>query len=71
MVQKVMMISKEMYIDLKKNYSYKELIKERERLFSEIHDFEIMEINESCSMEEFCHPAPNVRYQMNMEYLSE
>lgn len=62
-----MMISPESYIDELKNKTYKELIKEKNKLLKEISDFE----NNKIADEEYnIDPSPDVIYQCNLLYLS-
>ena len=62
-----MMISPEAYIDGLKNKTYKELIKEKNKLLKEISDFE----NNKIADEEYnINPSPDVIYQCNLLYLS-
>lgn len=62
-----MMISPETYIDELKNKTYKELIKEKDKLLKEISDFE----NNKIVDEEYnINPSPDVIYQCNLLYLS-
>ena len=62
-----MMISPEAYIDELKNITYKELIKEKDKLLKEISDFE----NNKIVDEEYnINPSPDVIYQCNLLYLS-
>ena len=62
-----MMISPEAYIDELKNETYKELIKEKNKLLKEISDFE----NNKIADEEYnINPSPDVIYQCNLLYLS-
>ncbi len=62
-----MMISPEAYIDELKNKTYKELIKEKNKLLKEISDFE----NNKIADEEYnINPSPDVIYQCNLLYLS-
>ena len=62
-----MMISPESYIDELKNKTYKELIKEKNKLLKEISDFE----NNKIADEEYnINPSPDVIYQCNLLYLS-
>lgn len=62
-----MMISPEAYIDELKNITYKELIKEKDKLLKEISDFE----NNKIADEEYnINPSPDVIYQCNLLYLS-
>ena len=62
-----MMISPETYIDELKNKTYKELIKEKNKLLKEISDFE----NNKIADEEYnINPSPDVIYQCNLLYLS-
>lgn len=62
-----MMISPESYIDELKSKTYKELIKEKNKLLKEISDFE----NNKIADEEYnINPSPDVIYQCNLLYLS-
>lgn len=62
-----MMISPESYIDELKDKTYKELIKEKNKLLKEISDFE----NNKIADEEYnIDPSPDVIYQCNLLYLS-
>lgn len=62
-----MMISPETYIDELKNKTYKELLKEKDKLLKEISDFE----NNKIVDEEYnINPSPDVIYQCNLLYLS-
>ena len=62
-----MMISPESYIDELKNKTYKELLKEKDKLLKEISDFE----NNKIVDEEYnINPSPDVIYQCNLLYLS-
>ena len=62
-----MMISPETYIDELKNKTYKELLKEKDKLLKEISDFE----NNKIADEEYnINPSPDVIYQCNLLYLS-
>ncbi len=62
-----MMMSPEVYIDEQKNKSYDELLKEKERLVKDIEQYE----NNPDFEEIIIDPSPDVRYQCNLEYLSE
>ena len=62
-----MMISPDSYIDELKDKTYKELIKEKNKLLKEISDFE----NNKIADEEYnINPSPDVIYQCNLLYLS-
>lgn len=61
-----MMISPESFIENLKDKSYSELLEERENLFKKIYSFE-NETNKS--KEIFISPSPEVRYQVNLQYL--
>ncbi len=67
-----MMISPECYVELNKDKTLPELIEEREDLCSEIKQLEQVVFAESRTGKEWqiC-PGPDVRYQMNLEYLAE
>lgn len=67
-----MMISPEAYAMLRRNYSLKDLIKERKSLQREIASLEKIVFDESRFGEEWMEkPGPDVRYQMTLEYLAE
>lgn len=67
-----MMISPGMYISEHENDSFSQLIKERDSLLREIRRLEKIVFCEDRTAEEWCFkPGPDVRYQMNLEYLSE
>ena len=59
------MISPEVYIEEQKNKSYEELLAERDRLISDIKQFEGGEKNEQVT-----EPSPDVVYQCNLKYLA-
>ena len=59
------MISPEVYIEEQKNKSYEELLVERDRLISDIKQFEGDEKNE-----QVIEPSPDVVYQCNLKYLA-
>ena len=62
------MISPETFIEFEcKGKSYKELLKIRDEFLEEIYAFE----NGNTSPERMICPSPEVRYQMNLEYLGE
>ena len=67
-----MMISPTTYGEYLKDADYLELIKKREELLASIREFEAKEIAGDRSGEEWSiHPQPDVRYQMDLEYLGE
>lgn len=61
-----MMISPETFIDNLKDKSYSELLEEREKLLNDIYSFE-KKPNKSNGI--FISPSPEVRYQVNLQYL--
>ena len=61
-----MMISSKMYIENLKGKNYKDLLIEKNKLVEYITNFEEGKID----YKEICHPLPNARYQMYLEYLS-
>lgn len=61
-----MMISPELYVEEMKDKDYKELIEEKDDLVDEIRAFEHGELPAHFY---FMDPSPEVRYQMNLEYL--
>lgn len=63
-----MMISPENYIDMIKNNSYYNLLKERDCLIREIRRFE--KDKDKSSKELMMEPSPEVQYQMNLQYLA-
>ena len=63
-----MMISPETYINTQKRKTYKELLKERNKLINDIKNFESGNIENSNLIIE---PAPEVIYQCNLMYLGE
>lgn len=66
-----MMIGPEFYKEGLKRKSYLELMKERERLLSFMHEFEANEIaGDRSSPDWHAHPLPSVMYQVYFDYLS-
>ena len=66
-----MMISPEYYISEHTNDTFEQLIEERDQSVNEIHRLEKMLFSdESTSEELLCHPSPDVRYQMKLQYLA-
>lgn len=67
-----MMISPVAYLEQLKDASYLELIRERDQLIEYIWEYEKAEMAGDRSAPEwrYC-PAPDVQYQMHLEYLSE
>ncbi len=66
-----MMISPETYIDNLTDYSYEDLMKERDELIRSIHDFEEREkAGDWTEAEQMITPSPEVRYQLNLDYLA-
>ena len=62
-----MMISPESFIEFEcKGKSYKELLKIRDELLASVCDFENGRFS---SEEKMIMPSPEVKYQMNLEYL--
>lgn len=61
-----MMISPEMFVDLHKDKKYKDLLPIRDKLIEDIRAFEANAYDPK--MNSIC-PSPDVRYQMNLEYL--
>lgn len=62
-----MMISPESFIEFEcKGKSYKELLKIRDEILASVYDFENGRIS---SEEKMIMPSPEVKYQMNLEYL--
>ena len=67
-----MMISPETFISEHENDSFSQLIQERGELIQEILKLEKLLFDEDSTSEEWeCHPRPEVKYQMNLEYLAE
>lgn len=62
-----MMISPEGYIEMLEDKSYSGLLKKRDSLIREIRKFENAKnkFGDEC----YIHPSPEVRYQMNLQYL--
>lgn len=72
--EEAMMISPEGYIEPMKQYSYEQLIKERDQLIREIHKFEKNRDKEKKrkklrSEVVIIDPSPEVVYQCNNQYL--
>ena len=67
-----MMISPLSYIAEYENDTFEQLLQERDCLIAEIHELEKIVYSEARSDEAWsiC-PQPDVRYQMNLDYLSE
>ena len=66
-----MMICPESYIEEHKNDTFEQLIEERNELIKEIKHLEGFIFGDiPIPDEEYYHPTPDVRYQMNLEYLS-
>ena len=59
-----MMISPEGFIEMNKDKNYKELIKVRDELISDLRSFEADPYQKG-----FIDPSPEVVYQMNLQYL--
>ena len=67
-----MMISPNCYIEQLKGRSYAELIEERDQLIRSLREFEEAKRSGDCSgTERMILPSPAMRYQMDLEYLSE
>ncbi|MCR5233382.1 MAG: hypothetical protein K6E53_05680, partial [Lachnospiraceae bacterium] len=67
-----MMISPKTYIETLKKDSYEELILKRDHLMDSIRQFEELERKGDHSGKEWrINPSPEVRYQSNLDYLSE
>lgn len=67
-----MMISPEVFIDEHKNDTFEQLITEKDSLVLEIKKLEKIVFDPEKKSEEWnvC-PEPDVRFQMNLEYLAE
>ena len=66
-----MMISPEMYVEEHNNDSFEKLIEERDELIQIIKELETIVFDESKDDPAWqFRPGPDVRYQMNLEYLS-
>ena len=63
-----MMISPNCFVDKLKDKTYKELLKERDKLIRQIRAFEKDKVPE---IEYSICPSPEVVYQMNLQYLGE
>ncbi len=67
-----MMISPETFVELRKDMTFDELIKERKRLLADIIKLESMVFDENRSGEAWMiKPGPDAQYQMDLEYLAE
>ena len=67
-----MMISPNSFVDTLYDKTYEELIRERDDLIRSIRHFEKLEkAGDRSEAAWMIHPQPDVRYQMNLEYLSE
>ena len=66
-----MMASPGMFVDSLKNEPFERLIAERNSLLHDIKDLEKIVFQEDKTDPEWdVHPGPDVRYQMDLEYLS-
>ncbi len=65
-----MMISPEGFAEELSNRSYKELLVERDSLIEEIRRFE-KSVDDCTGKGSLYHPSPEVKYQMNLEYLAQ
>lgn len=66
-----MMISPETYMELHRNDTFPQLLKEKDTLVEELHRLEKIVFSENHESDEWMvHPDPQVRYQMNLEYLA-
>ena len=66
-----MMISPDTFIEPYRKADYKELIKARDKLITDIRKFEKKEMADDRSGEEWRYaPSPEVKYQVHLEYLS-
>lgn len=67
-----MMMSPEMYVELNRDEPIEEIIKIRDELIDNIKNLEKIVFSKDRSSEEWnFHPGPDVRYQVNLEYLSQ
>ena len=67
-----MMMSPEMYVELNRNEPIEDIIKIRDELIDNIKDLEKIVFSKDRSSDEWnFHPGPDVRYQVNLEYLSQ
>ena len=67
-----MMMSPEMYVELNKDEPIEEIIKIRDELIDNIKDLEKIVFSKDRNSDEWnFHPGPDVRYQVNLEYLSQ
>ena len=65
-----MMNSPQGYVDYCKQYSYEELIQEREELLDDIRDLEKKLFSGDKKYDYIVSPSPEVRYQVKLEYLA-
>ena len=67
-----MMMSPNSFVDMLKDNTFEQLIAERDSLFLELKELEKIVFKEDKNDPEWMvHPGPDVRYQMNLEYLAE
>lgn len=67
-----MMMSPEMYVELYRDEPIEKIIKIRDELIDNIKDLEKIVFSKERSSDEWnFHPGPDVRYQVNLEYLSQ
>ena len=67
-----MMISPKSYLDNHRDKDFEQLIKERDSLIKSITSLERIVFNEDRSGDAWkFHPGPDVKYQMELDYLSE
>ena len=67
-----MMISPQSFIDLHRNDTFEQLITEKDSLVIEIKKLEKIVFDPEKKSEEWnVHPGPDVRFQMDLEYLAE
>ena len=65
-----MMNSPQGYVEYCKQYSYEELIQEREELLDAIRDLEKKLFSGDKKDDYIVSPSPEVRYQVKLEYLA-
>ena len=65
-----MMNSPQGYVEYCKQYSYEELIQEREELLDDIRDLEKKLFSGDRKDDYIVSPSPEVRYQVKLEYLA-
>ena len=67
-----MMISPEYYVEEHKNDTFDQLLQAKNELIEEIQRLETIVFDDQRTSDEWLiHPSPAVRYQMELEYLSE